>query len=97
MELKDFVKNTLVSIAGGVEEATKEQQEKNKRGTFSIRRGEKEADYINFDVAVTTASEKSGKATGEAKILIAGGGLEGQISQSTENISRVKFKVHFYG
>ena len=95
MELKEFVKNTLLSIAKGVSEASKEWKEGG--GNFQIedRGGKIDARYINFDVAVTTSSEKSAKVEGDAKIYVVSGGVEGEISHAIQNVSRVSFKVFF--
>jgi hypothetical protein len=93
MELKEFVRNTLIPIVTSVEEATKKLKTKDEKRYFLVS-GYGEKAYINFDVAVTTVSEKSGKARGEAKIYVVEGGLEGKISHSTENITKVQFKVY---
>jgi len=99
MELKEFVKNTLLSISEGVEEASKERHKRigHNSGKFSLNSwgDNNEGKFVNFDVAVTTKSEKSGAVKGEAKIYIASGGLEGEIKSGVEHISRVKFKVMY--
>jgi len=98
MELKDFVKTTLLSIADGVDEATEQRQKEKKEAIFQIQRRtiKEETDYINFDVAVTTSTEKSGAAEGSAKVfVVANIGAKGEVTHTTENVSRVKFQVHF--
>lgn len=101
MELKEFVQNTLVSIAEGVQEASKiwktKSEHKDERFIIVDMGNIKEGNVINFDVAITTSSEKSGNMKGGGKILVAELGLGGESKQSTENVSRVKFKVYYGG
>jgi len=93
MELKDFVKNTLLSIHDGMKEAGKNPGGSDK---FVIDTyGETDSKFIHFDVAVTTSTEKSGKVKGEGKIFIAGVSAGGEAKHTSENVSRVKFKVHY--
>ena len=100
MELKDFVKETLISVVGGVKEAQNvlagmNTNESIKVGQFSIQSWDSndEGRFISFDVAVTTTSEKSGKTEAGGKVLVANANIGGELKHSTENISRVKFKV----
>lgn len=100
MKLDQFITQTLISIISGVKNANKEAHTKDlspyTRGTFDIRNfGEKQNDaqYINFDVAVSTSSEMSGNAKGSGEIFVASleANMEGKIS--SENYSRIKFKI----
>ena len=95
MELKEFVKNSLLAIAEGVHEATDNLP----KGGNTFRIGGygqvKDEKYINFDVAVTTTTEKTAKAEGRAKIYVIGGGVEGAVTKSTENVSRIQFRVYY--
>lgn len=106
MELKDFIRETLVGIAKGVEEARIETGDIWAINPTAID-GEKivEKSYVEFDIAVTagetTGSRKEGKGGVRAEISVLGasvggdlgGGLEGSKQSHSENVSRVSFKV----
>jgi len=106
MELKDFIRETLVGIANGIEEARIETGDIWAINPASID-GEKVAErsYVEFDIAVTAGetlgSRKEGKAGVKAEISVLGasvggdlgGGLEGSKQSHSENVSRVSFKV----
>lgn len=98
MELKDFIKNTLVGIVDGIHEASdvlkSRKYDEFPFNQFSINDMEKTAyRYISFDVAIIISKETSGTASSQGKILIASVDLEGGITYSTENVSRIQFKV----
>ncbi|MFT5708356.1 MAG: hypothetical protein ACI9ES_002658 [Oceanospirillaceae bacterium] len=106
MDLKDFVKNTLVQIIDGVIEAESELEEKgatvNPVGgnfdqkqlggrTWSFKDGITE--IVEFDVALTN-SEKEGTAGGIGVLL--GGinlGAKGASEESITSVTRIKFSV----
>ena len=98
MELKDFIRNALLGIVDGIHEASEALSKKRYTelpfNQFSINDiGKTEYRYINFDVAIMTAKETSGKAEGGGKIFVADVNVGGQIKYGTEHISRVQFKV----
>jgi hypothetical protein len=77
MELKDFIRETLVGIANGIEEARIETGDIWAINPASID-GEKVAErsYVEFDIAVTAGetlgSRKEGKAGVKAEISVLG-------------------------
>lgn len=88
MRLKDFIKTVIVDIEQGVNEAARETQ----RHTFLKNmdfKGTKD-EGIEFDVAVTSSAEASGKVG--AEVLSLGAKAEGKLSN--EEVSRVRFKVN---
>ncbi len=92
MELQDFIKNTLVSIANGVREANQLYQGPNKN-PFYLMSGSGNESLVVFDVAVTV-SKNTGKAAGGGigiKVANIGGKIDSK--QSQENVSRVKFQI----
>lgn len=102
MELKEFIKNTLVSIKNGLHEANKEfaKQEKKTLGddfsaTFVMEshNRDKGQGYITFDVAVTVSEES--KKSGGAGLNIKVASLSGEIGdvKSQEHVSRIKFHI----
>lgn len=101
MELKEFIKNTLVSIKNGVRDANLEfakQEGKTLGGDFGAlfvleSSRDKGQNYIAFDVAVTVSKEskKSGGSGLDIKVVSLGGELSDIKSQ--EHISRIKFNI----
>lgn len=104
MELRVFVKETLLQIAGGIAGAQKEGS--NLRASFNPSGYQKQMDHlffnhhlpaypqdIAFDVAVTVRDSAS--AEGGAGILVAVLGVAGKAGteSQTEAISRVRFTV----
>ncbi len=101
MELQEFIKNTLVGIKNGVNDANKEfakQEGKELGKDFSalfvlegLNRGKE--GYVSFDVAVTVNSEniKSGGGGINVAALNLGGKVDSSLSQ--EHISRIKFNI----
>lgn len=109
MELRDFIRETLVGIATGVQEAKLRTSD-----LWAINPGKlngesvTEKSYIEFDVALTvteTAETQKGGGGGlKAEVSVlgskVGGGAEAAISGSTgsssEKVSRVSFRVPVY-
>jgi len=105
VELKDFVKESLVQIIGGVSEAQKEIAMLG-CGEISPAIGSKWADAgqvfspngmpihnVSFDVAVG-AKEKTGtKGTIGVMVSVLKLGAQGESQESSSNDSRIKFTV----
>ena len=85
MEVKEFVKTILKDVTEAVAESDNPQHKCYLRD--SITDG-----YIEFDLAVVSKKEASGKIG--AEVLGIGGKTEGSISN--EVVNRIKFKVHTY-
>jgi hypothetical protein len=106
VELKDFVKNTLVQIVDGVLEAEKELSQKgatvNPIGgyfdqaqlggrTWSFKDGITES--VEFDVALTN-SEKEGTAAGIGVLLGSINlGAKGSSEDTVTSVTRIKFSI----
>jgi len=108
MDIKDFVRDTLVQISNGVREAQDVVREDGGYVNPAARVGAKDTAeshlttindgqsvfLVDFDIAVTVAEENS--AEGEAKLKIASvlsvGGGAGTTTESTSS-SRIGFKV----
>lgn len=98
MDLKDFIRETLLQIQRGIGEAQKELH-----GTYlgvisPIFKPiddltENDLEWVDFDVAVTVTESKDRDAGG--KLNVAAISLVGSSKRSheTESISRVKFRV----
>jgi len=83
MEVKEFIKTTLKEVNEGVAESDNEQFRSYLKN--SLTEG-----YIEFDLAVVSKKETSGRMG--AEVLGIGGKTEG--STSNEAVNRIKFKVY---
>jgi hypothetical protein len=104
MELKEFVRSTLVEIVSGVSEAQAALIESHKTAVINAPvTGDKRAEYrgsgarllemVEFDVALTV-TETTDKGIG-GRLSIAAASIGTQRGASIENseVSRVRFKV----
>lgn len=101
MELEEFVKNTLVSITKGLQEANKELSElegktqgQDATCKFVLEPNKREKEgYVAFDVAVTVNQETQKSGGGKIKIAIASFGGEVDSVNTQAYLSRIKFHV----
>ncbi len=111
MELKDFIKQSIIEISEAVQESNEYfignninafvnpeniYESSNDKRAYTMPESNSETRYIeniDFDVAVTTSGEISGEAKAGIKIasLQLGGG--GSVTDTQQNISRMKFTV----
>src|SRR5438094_970973 len=94
MELKAFITDTLVQVAGGIADANRKLSPlPEKRTHFRIKALDDIPNVIDFDIAVTASEMESAKGGGQIKVwaVAAGGGKEKQ--SGSESISRIRFKV----
>jgi hypothetical protein len=96
MKLQEFVKETLLAVINGVGEAQDALGERGgevnpyTRGTpKGLLYGSKELQYVDFDVAVTVVESTEASAG----ITVLGIGGKGALSESTNSVSRIKFRV----
>jgi hypothetical protein len=109
MKLRDFIKDTLTDIAFGIQNAkiaTKDVWAINPGALHGERLTDKS--YVEFDVALTvtesSSTERDGKGGVKAEIEVfgskvggeVGGGIGSTSEKSTQNVSRVSFKVPVY-
>lgn len=97
MELKQFIKEALLSISSGVDDANKE------KNRFKII-GEKhesgiEGNYVDFDVSVIINETLSGGAGGKIGVSllnVASASIDSKIDQinAHQNTHRLTFKVY---
>lgn len=89
MDLKEFVKNVIIDLDSAVSEANTET---NREIRFKGVKEHRTA--LEFDVAVTVESSKSGKGGGEIRVWGIGEiGAGGHIEQKNLTVSRVSFGV----
>lgn len=116
MELKDFIRETLIGIAAGVQEAKIKTADLWAIAPGALH-GERivETSFVDFDIAVTVSENvqkhKEGKGAVKAEISVLGARIGGNLGEnrgdteqvSSENVSRVSFRVpvymnaHFHG
>lgn len=92
MEIKDFVEEVLVQLDSAVEDA----REKTKREIYFT--GTSDRRTIEFDIAVTTTSNKSASGKAGLKVIQfveAGGQIEQSKQDST--VSRIMFGLNISG
>ncbi len=89
MNLKDFITSTLASIAQGMDAAGRATHHQ-----FRITTDKRSASsFIEFDVAVTSETERKG--SGGIKVWVLG--AKAERGKKHQNISRLKFKVQYKG
>jgi len=97
MELNQFVKEALLSITEGVEEANLKH---NRFKIIGVKRNESGIDgnNVDFDVSIVVGQTSSGKVGGKvgASILnVVSANVDSDLDQidSHQNVNRLKFKV----
>ncbi len=98
MELKQFIKEALLSITGGVDEANKEN---NRFKILGIKHNESGIDgnYADFDVSIVVNEESGSAVDGKAKaswLNVVSAEVGSKIDQSSayQNTQRLTFKVY---
>lgn len=92
MELKEFIKRSLLDVVNAVEEAN---QEKNRFGFTShkdLETGER-GQKVEFDISVIVDKSSGSDATGGIKVAFVnlGGGLKE--SETSQNVHKLKFEI----
>jgi hypothetical protein len=98
IELSEFIRNALVQIAKGVQEANEElkKPEKQQFEVFNLRHNRGDSSKIpgiKFDVAVTTASGQKNKAGFFVALVNIGGGASTEKSKEGEVAHRIQFEI----
>jgi hypothetical protein len=95
VELKEFIKTTLIEIAKGISDANKELDGSGSP-VFSLRRNKGDLAKIpgiQFDIAVTAAKSQKDKAGFMVALVNIGGGAGTEKGISNEMVHRIKFEV----
>ncbi len=93
MELKEFIKQTIIQITDGFREGHKYIQE-NKYGE-----GVNDSKYmeIAFDVAVSSNEEETSEFGGKISVAnIFSAGAKDESATKASNVSRIQFKTHLH-
>lgn len=96
MDLRDFIKTSIVDILGGIEDAAKEFGENtpNLGGVNPLRQKDVfKTEKIAFDIAVSAGSEQKSGGKAGLKIYVVEAGVDGQDTQSESTVSRLQFAV----
>lgn len=94
MKLDEFIKNVLVDINKGLNEAEKMTGKK-----YHIEISSNGKRGVNFDIAITVIDSKTESAEGSAKagfIQVLGAGVGGKVENKEESskVSRIQFTVY---
>jgi hypothetical protein len=93
MELKDFVKKVIIDLDSAISEANKETERE-----IRFKGVKEQRTAVEFDVAVTVESTKTGKGGGEIKVWGIGQvGAKGNMEFKNSTVSRVSFGVDVSG
>ena len=93
MELKEFIKQTIIQITDGLVEGHKYVSENNFGEGISDTSGKE----INFDVAVTSNEEETTGVGGKIAIAnIFTAGAKGENTTKASNVSRIQFKTYLH-
>ncbi len=96
MELKDFVKTTLVELSQAIKEANSELDTGRKiKTTNTVLRSKSHGDYglVDFDLAVTAAESKETGAKGGLRISVLEANAGKTMGQQSTSVSRIKFTL----
>jgi hypothetical protein len=98
MELKEFVRDTLLEVLQGINEAQLAIEVGKAKGIINpiwkhVDKLYEHIQDINFDIAVTASDKASGSSGGGIKVVAAD--LSGKVSKEKEksSVSRISFKV----
>jgi hypothetical protein len=98
MELKDFIKETLLSTLQGVHEAQEEFAGRPSKGSINPTWNSEDlwhqhTQNIEFDIAVTATKSTAGKAGGGIKVMSIGAGASIEDTTQNSSVSRIKFTI----
>lgn len=96
MELKDFIKHTLLDIVNGVEEANKE---KNRFHLNMLNHPgiKKRGQNIEFDVSIIVNESSEKNLSGGIKVVSINIGGQQKEAESNQNVHKIKFEVFVAG
>ena len=99
MELKEFIKGSLLDIMSAIHEAQLSWHEEVGKGAINPGRMDKMDDIdhhgrqVEFDVAVTVATGATAKANAGIKVVGLDFGGTGQLNSDNTSVSRIRFTV----
>ncbi len=99
MELRNFVKETLKDIVGGVQDAQNEIDgalivpQLSESHFDNLQTGMTSYQTIDFEVSVTTVEKEGSEAKLNVVAAIIGGHVKGDSSNSFDHVAKLAFKV----
>lgn len=102
LELDAFIKETLIQISNGIQQAnealapdrvSKDGKELPKLYLLSPGNLKDQGNGVHFDVAITSRMEDEGKGGAKVKLAIVEADLGGKIKTSEQAVSRIQFSV----
>jgi hypothetical protein len=93
IELREFVRATLLDVLNGVDDARKDETVGARAGITWTGRTTSEAAKVEFDVAVTAENTDAAKGNGGVKVAVFSVGVSGEVSSKNTTVSRIKFAV----
>lgn len=92
MELKDFIKQSLLDVVNGVEEANQEKDRFRLTSHKNMGTGER-GQKIEFDISVIVDKNSENDIKGGIKVAFAniGGGLKE--TENSQNVHKIKFEI----
>jgi hypothetical protein len=101
VELKEFIRQSLIDITAAVFEANAayRQDRQGDREAFKLAAGLTSAGDkgIHFDIAVTTTTVRGANGKASAGIRVLGLEAGAEAHKSRENVSRIRFSVETIG
>ena len=93
MELKEFIKQTIIQITDGLVEGHKYVDENN----FGYGISDSSGKEINFDIAVTSNEEETTGIGGKISVAnVFSVGAKGENTTKATNVSRIQFKTYLH-
>lgn len=99
INLKDFVKETLLEITEGIYGAKTMTKKEYTKTPISPRYGiedKYQASKISFDIAVTTSKTTNNSKDGGLKIKVVDASISNEKVSSKEYTNRIKFDIPFF-
>lgn len=92
MKLKDFIRQSLLDVVNGVEEANEEKDRFRLTSHKNLKTGER-GQKIEFDISVIVDKSTENDLKGGIKVAFANIGGEHKEAENTQNVHKLKFEI----
>jgi len=99
MELRNFIKETLKDVLGGIHDAQQEIENGeivpalNEDGWKGLEIGLTSYQAIDFEVSVNAVEQEGSEAKLNVVAAVIGGGISGDSSSTAEHTAKLSFKI----
>ena len=97
MELKEFIKNVLIDLSEGVEEAQMELKEKstvvNPRRTNNINHEDRNITTVHFEMGLMSSETENNTAGIGVFLSSVGVGVKNDAKTNNESVTRISFSL----